>query len=263
MLPTLTTTRYITPFRQGGSLPALVEASDGQRYVMKFAGAGQGRRALLAELIAGEIGRALGLRVPELAFLTLDQSIADGESHQEVRDLLQASVGLNLGMRFVDKAVEYSSALRQSPGTAEASAIVWFDAYTTNVDRTPRNVNLLLAQGNLWLIDHGACLYFHHSRGWQNDAARAESPFRPIRDHVLLHLATELGEADEAGRFFLTHDILAGIVAQAPDEWLLDGDTPEALRAGYLDYLKRRLVQSHIFMAEAQAAHRATAGGAA
>jgi hypothetical protein len=257
MLPTLTTTRYITPLRQGGSLPALVEASDGRRYVMKFAGAGQGSRALVAEVIAGEIGRALGLRVPELAFLILDQAIADGESHQEVRDLLQASVGLNLGMRFIDNALEYSPALRQSPSVGEASTIVWFDAYTTNVDRTPRNVNLLVAGGALWLIDHGACLYFHHSRGWQNDLTRAQTPFRPIKDHALLHLAADLRAADEAGRFFLDARQIHDIVSAVPDDWLRDGEAPAALRQAYEDYLVRRLAVSEVFVDEAQRAREA------
>lgn len=256
---TLTATRYITPFRQGGSLPALVEASDGERYVMKFAGAGQGRKALIAEWIAGEIGRALGLNVPPLALLTLDQAIADGESHQEVRDLLQASVGLNLGLRFIPQALEYAAALRHPLTPEEASAIVWFDAFVTNVDRTPRNVNMLIAEKRLWLIDHGAALYFHHAANWREDAARALTPFRPIREHALLHLATALGEADADARELLTPALLSDIVAALPDAWLVDLVQPDVLRAGYLDWLTRRLARSDVFVAEAQAAREGLA----
>lgn len=268
-LPTYTATRYITPFRQGGSLPALVEASDGERYVMKFAGAGQGTKALIAEVIAGEIGRALGLNVPPLALLTLERGVAEGESHQEIRDLLKASVGMNLGMRFVDRAVEYAAALREPPTAEVASAIVWFDAFVTNVDRTARNVNMLLAPNGsraraLWLIDHGASLYFHHSSNWRGDPARALTPFAPVKDHVLLHLATLLDDADADARTLLTEELLRGIVAAVPDEWLLvgaDAVSADEVRAAYLGWLTRRLSASEVFLAEARAAHSRTGVG--
>ncbi|MCX6030155.1 MAG: aminotransferase class I and II [Chloroflexi bacterium] len=253
MIRTVTATRYVTPLRQGGSLPALVEADDESLYVMKFAGAGQDRKALIAELIAGEIGRALGLRVPELVFITLEPSLGAGEGDPEIRALLAASVGLNLGLRFLPYAFEYNRLLRPRPGSVEASAIVWFDAYVTNVDRTPRNVNLLLQSRQLWLIDHGACLYFHHD--WQGYLERSRTPFALIKDHALLPYAAALADADTALKPRLTPEVIEGIVALTPDVWLNDHapfTDPAEHRRAYVTWLQQRLEASSIFVAEAQ-----------
>src|SRR5450756_566169 len=181
MIKTVNAIRYVTPLREGGSLPAIVETDDGQMYVMKFVGAGQGPKALIAELVAGEIGRALGLRVPELALINLDPELGPSEPDPEIFDLLRLSVGLNLGMRFLPKAFAYNPILPPPLDTALASAIVWFDAYVTNVDRTIRNVNILVWEKELWLIDHGASLYFHHD--WRDDyLERSRTPFPLIKD---------------------------------------------------------------------------------
>ena len=162
MIRSLLATRYLTPLREGGSLPAIIEADDDELYVMKFVSAGQGPKALIAELVAGEIGRALGLPVPEIVLMTLDSQFGRTEGDPEIQALLQASVGLNLGLCYSPKAFAFSPLLRPPPDPGLASAIIWFDAYVTNVDRTPRNPNILLWQGTLWLIDHGAAMYFHH-----------------------------------------------------------------------------------------------------
>lgn len=251
MLPILNAMRYVMPFRQGGSLPALVEASDGQLYVMKFAGAGQGVKALTAELLAGEIGRSLGLRVPELALIDLDPAFAAGESNLEIRDLLKASIGRNLGLRFLPNALEYNP-LRTPPLTKlEAAAIVWFDAYVTNVDRTPRNVNMLLYERELWLIDHGASLYFHHRADWSQHPERSRVPFTQIKDHALLPFTAPIDEADRLLAPRLTDDLIAGVVDMLPDVWLHNGATPEEARAGYNAWLTARRDASGVFVEEA------------
>jgi hypothetical protein len=252
MLPLLTATRYVTPFKEGGSLPALVEADDGQMYVMKFAGAGQGRKALIAELVAGEIGRALGLRVPELALLNLDPSFGATEGDPEIRDLLKASVGINLGLRFLPNAFEYNP-MKTPPLTAEqAAAIVWFDAYVTNVDRTPRNVNMLICDRQLWLIDHGACMYFHHSADWHKQPERSRTPFKPIKDHALLPYAGAVTEADAALKPLLTKPVIDDIVKTIPHEWLRDGMPVDDTRTAYTRWLETRLEQSSVFVEEAE-----------
>jgi len=251
MLKTVTATRYVTPLREGGSLPAVVEADDGQCYAMKFYGAGQGAKALIAELVAGEIGRALGLNVPEIALIELDAALGRSEPNIEIRDLLQASIGLNLGLRYLSSALNFDP-LIDPPDAELASAIVWFDAFVTNVDRTPRNVNLLIWQDALWLIDHGAALYFHHS--WDNYLARSRTPFAMIKEHVLLPFAAALPEADAALRPRLTAELLEQIVGWIPDVWLGDEaqfDTPDAHRSAYLAYLRHRLDASPIFVEEA------------
>src|SRR5512135_2991295 len=217
MIKTLNAMRYITPLREGGSLPAIVEADDGELYVMKFAGAGQGPKALIAELVAGEIGRTLELRVPEIVFIELDPILGRSEPNPEIRDLLQASAGLNLGLRYLPQAFTYNPLLRP-PGPELASAIVWFDAYVTNVDRTPRNVNILLWLNELWLIDHGAALYFHHD--WKDYLDRSRTPFARIKDHVLLPFAENLREADGAARTRLTTEVIHDIVDLIPGAWL-------------------------------------------
>jgi hypothetical protein len=251
---TLTAIRYIQPFRQGGSVPALVEADDGELYVLKFHAAAQGRRALVAELVAGEIGRRLGLRVPELAFIDVEPNFGMSEAHPEIRELLNASAGLNLGLRFLPDSLEYNPLLKPPPSPEEAGAIVWFDAYVTNVDRTLRNVNMLLHEQRLWLIDHGSSLYFHHSRGWTEQPERALTPFALIKDHALLPFAGPIAEADAALRPLLGEATLARVVDLLPEQWLVDGAEPEELRAGYGRWLRDRLAASQVFVEEADLA---------
>ncbi|MFO7634094.1 MAG: HipA family kinase, partial [Caldilinea sp.] len=245
MIRTVTASRYVVPLREGGSLPAVVEADDGALYVMKFVGAGQGPKALVAELIAGEIGRALGLKVPELVIMQMSPLLGRTENDQEIRDLLRASVGLNLGMRFLPGAFAYNSLLQPPPTAELASTIVWFDAFVTNVDRTDRNVNMLLWQRELWLIDHGAALYFHHD--WATYHERARSAFPMVAQHTLLRLASRLEESDRWARSKLNDCIFRRIVEPTPDDWLaIDvayGD-PAALRDAYVFYLVERLVHS-------------------
>lgn len=250
---TVQANRYVTPLRQGGSLPAVIEADDGRQYVMKFAGAGQGRKALIAELLAGEIGRTLGLTVPEIVFVEMDKEFGRSEPDPEIQDLLRASVGLNLGLAYLPGAVEYNSLLKFPLPPEEAARIVWFDALVTNVDRTPRNVNMLLWESRLWLIDHGASLYFHHS--WPGYAERAASPFPMIRQHVLLHRAGDLAAADAEAKACLAGMDWAGLVGAIPDVWLGDEeifDDIPAHRQGYVDYLTARLAASSAFVQEAE-----------
>jgi hypothetical protein len=251
MLPTVTATRYITPLREGGSLPALIEADDGEQYVMKFAGAGQGVKALVAELIAGEIGRTLGLPIPELVLVELEAGFGLNEPHEEIQDLLKASIGLNLGVRYLPSAFAYNRLL-PPPDPIFASEIVWFDAYITNVDRTPRNVNMLIWHDKLWLIDHGAALYFHHD--WNNYLARSQSPFSLIKQHTLLTYAADLQGADARLAARLSEPLLREIVDLVPAVWL-GGEAQFASiadhRAGYVNYLGSRLAASATFVKEA------------
>lgn len=255
----LQTTQYLTPLREGGSLPAIVEADDGERYVMKFVGAGQGRRALIAELVVGEIGRALGLRVPETVLLDLDEGFGRLEPDPEIQDLLRASVGLNLGIRYLPHACQFNPLLKPPPDPDLASAVVWFDSYVTNVDRTPVNVNLLMWHGDMWLIDHGAALYFHHN--WGDYLARSRSPFGYVKDHVLLPFANRLIEADAALRQRLASGVIRNIVSLIPDEWLGDeplfADSAEH-REAYVQYLLARLEAAPIFVEEAIRARAAS-----
>lgn len=256
MVKTVTTTRYITPLREGGSLPAVVDADDGNTYGMKFSGAGQGVKALIAELISGEIGRALGLPVPEIVFMELDAVLGRSEPDPEIADLLEASEGLNLGLRFLSGALNYEPMLNP-PDAGLASAIVWFDAYITNVDRTARNVNMLMWQEELWLIDHGASLYFHHA--WQGYQGRIPSPFAMIKDHVLLRFASAIPEADAVLRETLTPEKIDEITSWIPDEWLSHEPafaSEEEHRAAYREYLTGRLEASQVFTEEATSAHR-------
>jgi hypothetical protein len=256
MIKTVTAVRYITPLREGGSLPALVEANDGLLYVMKFVGAGHGTKALIAELVAGEIARRLGLRVPEIVFILLEASLGRSEPNAEIRDLLQTSVGLNLGLRYLPSALMFNPLLQPSVESDLASAIVWFDAYVTNVDRTPRNVNMLIWQNELWLIDHGSALYFHHD--WGDYMARSLTPFAFIRQHTLIHSAAALHAADSRSRALLSPDVLRNVVVLIPDHWL--GDEPRFAsraqhREAYLEYLYNRLNASHLFVEEAMNAY--------
>ena len=254
LIQTLTATRYVTPLREGGSLPAIVQVDGGEQelYVMKFVGAGQGVKVLVAEIIAGEIGRALGLPVPELALIRLDPALGPAEPNAEISDLLKASVGLNLGLRFLPQAFDYNSLLQPPLDADLASAIVWFDAYVTNVDRTARNTNILVGQKELWLIDHGAALYFHHD--WRNYLERSQTPFPHIKDHVLLPFASRLEEADRAARARLTPETLRAIVDLVPDAWLAGGPFagPAEKRQAYRAYLLSRLEASAVFVGEAR-----------
>lgn len=253
MIETVTAMRYITPLREGGSLPAVVEADDGELYVMKFVGAGHGPKALIAELVAGEIGRTLGLRVPEIVFMELDPALGPSEPDGEIRDLLRASTGLNLGLRYLQNAFGFDPLLQPPPDSEEASEVVWFDAYVTNVDRTPRNVNLLVWEGDLWLIDHGSCLYFHHA--WNGYLERSHSPFSYIKEHVLLPFAKSVDDADARLKSRLTPAVINRIVNLIPETWLEDEPrfaTVAEHREAYAAYLLSRLDASHVFVEEAR-----------
>jgi len=254
-LRTLCATRYVTPLREGGSLPAIVEGDDDGLYVLKFRGAGQGPNALIAEIVAGELARAAGLRVPELVLLTLDADLARSEPDPEIQALIRASVGVNLGLDYLPGAAAFDP-LADRPDAALASAIVWFDAFVSNVDRTVRNTNMLLWHRALWLIDHGAALYFHH--GSRDYAARAGDRFAPIAEHVLLPYTGALADADARMTAALTPEVLRHCVAQVPDDWLVATEawpSPAARRDAYVDYLARRLAAPRAFVAEAIRAH--------
>jgi hypothetical protein len=255
---TIRATRYVTPLREGGSLPAIVEADDDGLYVLKFRGAGQGPRALIAELVAGEMARACGLAVPEIVFARLDADLARTEPDPEIQDLIRASadlvdgsVGLNLALDYLPGSVTFDP-LSFTPDAELASRIVWFDAFTSNIDRTARNTNMLVWHGRLWLIDHGAALYFHHSP--RDFVERAAEPFAAIKDHVLLPFASRLDQVDAAMAARLTPEVVAGIVALIPDTWL-DGDPRAAARASqreaYASYFARRLQAPRAFAQEA------------
>lgn len=248
---TVTATRYVTPLREGGSLPAIIEADDAGMYVLKFRGAGQGAKALIAELIAGEIARALGLPMPEIAFVEVDDELARTEPDPEIQDLIRASKGLNLALDFLPGAVTYDP-LAIRPDEDLASRIVWLDAYVSNVDRTPRNANMMTWHRKLWLIDHGAALYFHH--GWDDAPARSRKAFVQIKDHVLLPLANRLAEVDAQLAEKITPALIRDIVAQIPETWLLI-DTPftdvAAHRQAYVDYLLERIKAPRAFVEEA------------
>ncbi|KAF2334846.1 HipA family kinase [Flavobacterium daemonense] len=251
-LRTVNVMRYITPLREGGSLPALAEADDDFKYVLKFRGAGHGVKALIAELVGGQIAKALKLQLPELVFANLDEAFGRTEADEEIQDLLQGSQGLNLALHFLSGAITFDPAVTTVDAKL-ASQIVWLDAYITNVDRTFKNTNMLIWHKELWLIDHGACLYFHHS--WNNWEQHAKSPFALIKDHVLLPQASLLKEVDAEFKAILTPEILEEIVNTIPVDWLQweDADeTPEALRNVYLQFLKTRLENSEIFVNQAQ-----------
>jgi hypothetical protein len=250
-------TRYITPLREGGSLPAIVEADDGFMYVLKFRGAGQGIKALIAEFIGGEIARALGLRVPEIVFANIDEAFGRTEPDEEIQDLLKASTGLNLALHYLSGSISFDPAVTTVDAQL-ASQIVWIDCLLTNMDRTVRNTNMLWWHKELWLIDHGACLYFHHNpQNWQQQALR---PFTLIKDHVLLPQATQLQEADKLFHLILNKEKIQAIVNLIPDEWLInDSNFQSAVehREMYIQFLETRLANSTIFVKEAQHAANA------
>ena len=250
-LRTVKATRYVTPLREGGSLPAVVEADDEGLYVLKFRGAGQGPKALIAELVAGELARSLGLPVPEIVFVELDAELARAEPDPEIQDLIRASAGLNLALDYLPGSLTFDP-VADRVDAALASRVVWFDAYVTNVDRTPRNANLLVWHGRLWLIDHGAALYFHHS--WGNFRERSRQAFPQIKEHVLLPFAEDLRGADEESSARLTPELVGEVLSLIPDSWLAQ-DSPfaeaAAARAAYAEYLTGRLAAPRPFLEEA------------
>jgi len=251
-LRTVNVTRYVTPLREGGSLPAIAEADDGFLYVLKFRGAGQGPRALIAELIGGEIARALGLKVPEIVFANLDEAFGRTEPDEEIQDLLRASTGLNLALHYLSGAITFDPSINKIDPIL-ASTIVWLDCVLMNVDRTARNTNMLTWHKELWLIDHGAALYFHHS--WRNWQEQAKKPFIQVKDHVLLPYASELDLVDARSRLILTEDRIRSVIDLVPDEWLADEtalDTPGQYREAYMHFLTTRIENSTIFIKEAQ-----------
>ena len=252
-LRTVHATRYVMPLREGGSLPAIVEADDSGMYVLKFRGAGQGPKVLTAELIAGELARAAGLRLPELAFIELDGELARTEPDPEIQHLIRASAGINLALDYLPGSVTFDPIVDQ-PDALLASSIVWLDAYCSNVDRTARNANMLMWHRQLWLIDHGAALYFHH--GW-SAADRSQDPFPLIRDHILLKFASALPEADATLADRITPAVIREIVELVPEEWLAADtsfDSPRATRDAYIRHLTRRLQAPRPFLTEAMRA---------
>jgi hypothetical protein len=253
-LRTVNVTRYVTPLREGGSMPAIAEADDGFLYALKFRGAGQGVKALIAELIGGEIARILGLKVPEIVFANLDEAFGRTEADEEIQDLLKFSVGKNLALHYLSGSITFDPVVNDV-APALASKIVWLDCLINNMDRTARNTNMLMWHKELWLIDHGASLYFHHT--WQNYEEQATRPFKLVKDHVLLPLASELDNVDKYLKSLLTPERIRNIVALIPDEWLTDVfETSEQHRAAYASFLETRVAHSPIFVKEAQHARQ-------
>ena len=255
---TVIATRYVTPLREGGSLPGLVEADDDGLYVVKFHGAGQGPRALVAEWLAGELARAIGLTVPDLVAVEVDAALGDAEPDEEIHDLVNASGGLNLGMDFLPGALSFNPAAATARTFIDpdfAADVVWLDAFVTNPDRTPQNPNLLVWHGRPWLIDHGAALYIHHT--WRDPDAHARRPFERIGSHVLLPYAGSIAAADGRNAERIDAALLSGLVASLPDAWLpIDraAGGAAAQREAYVRYLARRLEASRVFV---EAADRA------
>lgn len=260
ILSSYSASRYIVPLREGGSLPAIVEVDGGGLFVAKFRGAGQGARALTAEVIVGELARRLGLPVPEIAIIDLGESFGQSEPDPEIQDLLKGSRGTNIGLRFIEEAFTYDPVAFPEISPDLAADIVWLDAYTMNVDRTPRNTNMLLSAGALWLIDHGAALYFHHN--WAG--ADPSSTFTAIHDHVLLPLASDLAEADRRLAPRLTRAVLEDVLAMVPDELLMDSPrgiappfpTAADNRNAYVAHLTRRLAPPRGFVEQAERARQ-------
>ena len=246
-------TRYVTPLREGGSLPAIVEAADDGMYVLKFRGAGQGPRALIAELVSGEIARALGLPVPEIVFAELHPDLARTEPDPEIHALILDSAGLNLALDYLPGSVTFDPLVNHLDADL-ASRIVWFDSFVTNVDRTARNTNMLMWHRKLWLIDHGATLYAHHAPEWQTGGARPRDPFAMIKSHVLRQRATQLQSVDAAMAETLTEQLIGDIVEWIPSEWITAGGAAHDAReqrAAYVRYLTERLATPRAFVQEA------------
>ncbi|WP_295129315.1 HipA family kinase [uncultured Chitinophaga sp.] len=256
VLRSVNVVRYVTPLREGGSLPAIVEADDGFLYVLKFRGAGQGVKSLIADLIGGELARVLGFKVPEIVFANLDSSFGRTEPDEEIQDLLRASEGLNLALHYLSGAITFEPAVTKL-GEQLSSRIVWLDCLLTNVDRTARNTNMLSWNRELWLIDHGASLYFHHS--WDNWEEQSRRPFVQVKDHVLLPWAAHIEEADKEFKAILNPELIRSIVALVPDEWLTGNGIeapPEERREVYANFLITRINSSEIFVKEAQNARK-------
>lgn len=254
---TVNVTRYIQPLREGGSLPALAEADDEFKSVLKFKGGGHGVKTLIAELIGGELARVLGLKVPELVFANLDEAFGRTEGDEEIQDLLQASKGLNLALHFLSGAITFDPVVTDVDARL-ASKIVWLDTFIMNVDRTVRNTNMLMWNKNLWLIDHGSCLYFQYT--WVNSLSKATTPFTFIKDHVLLPKAIILNEVNEEFKLLLKQEDIGDIVYMIPEEWLHWADTdesPEEIRLVYFQFLMARLGYADNFTKEAQDAREA------
>jgi len=244
--------RYAAPLREGGSLPGLIEADGGKLYVVKMRGAGQGALALVAEIITGEIARALGLNVPELVLVEIDPVFGRSEADPEIRDLLKASAGFNVGLGFLAESTMFDPAAGDTVSSATASLTVWLDSFVLNVDRTSRNANLLLWRDDLWLIDHGASLYFHHN--WATAQAKVQSPFAGIREHILLPWAADLRRASAIAHEALSREVVERILRLVPGEWLVaPGETghAERCRAAYVIFLCERLAHSQVFEEEA------------
>jgi hypothetical protein len=252
VLRTVTATRYVTPLREGGSLPGIVEADDDGLYVLKFRGAGQGPKALAAEIVAGELARALGLPVPELVLIELDPALGNAEPDPEIQELIAASGGRNVGLDFLPAALPFVPGAGEPPGPDLAAAVVWFDALMTNVDRTPRNPNLLWWHGRLWLIDHGAALYLQH--GADDLPALARRPFPLIAQHVLLPYAGSILDADRRLAPLVTPALVEVVVSAVPAEWVGGEAGEDAARRAYVEYLLRRLEGPRGFAEEAEAA---------
>lgn len=254
---TVNVIRYVEPLREGGSLPAIVDADDDFSYVIKFRGAGQGKKALIAELIGGEIARAIGLKVPEIVFMNLDDSFGRSEPDEEIQDLLKFSVGLNLGLHYLPGSITYDPVVSEADPLS-ASKVVLLDSLITNIDRTARNTNLLNWHKELWLIDHGASIYFHHS--WDNWEEHASRTFPAIKDHVLLPKASLLEEAYQYIADHLSKELFQAIVSVIPDDFLEDefhSVSPDEKRVVYAEFLSRRLSNLDSLLTEAQHAREA------
>jgi hypothetical protein len=249
---TVNVIQYLQPLREGGSLPAIVKADDGFLYVLKFRGAGQGKKALISEFIGGELARAIGLKVPELVFMNLDDSFSKTEPDEEIQDLLKFSVGLNLGLHFLSSAITYDP-LVSKVDALTASKVVLLDSLISNIDRTAKNTNLLNWNKELWIIDNGACLYFHHNwETWENHLTRT---FPLIKDHVLLPKATSLQKAADEIKQIIHSAVISEIVSKIPEDWLLsEGDflNPNEMRTAYITFLNAKLVMIHELVKEAE-----------
>jgi len=249
---TVNVMRYVTPLREGGSLPAIAEADDGFFYVIKFRGAGQGKKALIAELIGAEMARAIGLKVPEIVFANLDEAFGRTEPDEEIQDLLKASVGLNLGLHYLSGSITFDPAVTNIAPEL-ASKIVWLDCLLTNVDRTSRNTNMLIWYKELWLIDFGASLYFHHS--WHNWKEQAVKPFLLVKDHVLLPQASELEKVNDELKKIFSKELITDVVNLVPAEWLEGEEEFKSVkehREAYIEFLETRIAHSEIFVKEAE-----------
>lgn len=249
---TVDVVQYIKPLREGGSLPAIVKADDGFLYVLKFRGAGQGKKALIAEFLGGELARAIGLKVPELVFMNLDDSFSKTEPDEEIQDLLKFSVGLNLGLHFLSSAITFDP-LVSKVDAMTASKVVLLDSIISNIDRTAKNTNLLQWNAELWIIDNGASFYFHHN--WETWKEHLTRTFPLIKDHVLLEKASVLTEAAKEIKEQLNQNIITRIISKIPEEWLInetDSATPKQMRAAYRDYINAKLALLDALVKEAQ-----------